>query len=70
MSKLVWDVMPEHAKHITGDQGAMTYDEKLRYHGWGTDAAAIRISVDRRLARLREIRHRLQLPDTGDSQTG
>lgn len=59
----VWEVIPEHASYIVGEQGDLTEDEKLLYQGWTWDAASLRISVDRRLARLREIRSQIQSAD-------
>ena len=59
--------IPKHANYIVGGRGDLTEDEKLRYQGWNWNNAALRISVDRRLTRLREIRFQIRVPDTGDS---
>ena len=64
----VWDALPDYASYITAEQGAITDDEKLRYNDWGWGAASLRISVDRRLTRLRETRSRIQVPDKEGSQ--
>lgn len=59
----VWEVVPEHASHLTGNEAVTkepyTDQERLRYAGWSRNAAALRVSVDRRLVRLREIRSRI-----------
>lgn len=60
----VWEVLPDYAGYITAEQGDITEDEKMRYSGWGRGAASLRISVDRRLTRLREIRPQIQITDT------
>lgn len=65
----VWEIIPEQANYIVGDQGELTEGEKLRYQGWKWDAAALRISVDRRLARLREIRSQIQVLDKEGSES-
>lgn len=65
----IWDALPDYASYITAEQGDITDDEKLRYNGWGWGAASLRISVDRRLARLRETRSRIQVLDKEGSQT-
>ena len=67
----VWEIVPEHASHLTNSQASTkepyTDQERLRYSGWNRQHAALRISVDRRLAQLREIRSRIQVLDMGDS---
>lgn len=67
----VWEVIPEHGNALTSKQASVkeifTDEERLRYGGWNRNAAALRVSVDRRLVRLREIRSRIQVPDMGDS---
>ncbi len=69
----VWEVIPEYANLLTTNSGSaqetFTYQERLRYSGWNRDRAALRVSVDRQLLRLREIRSRIQAPDKRDSQT-
>lgn len=69
VEKDVWEVLPDYAGYITAEQGDITEDEKMRYSGWHWDAASLRISVDRRLTRLRETRSRIQVPDKEGSQT-
>jgi hypothetical protein len=55
----IWDVLPDRADYITAEQGDITDGERLLYHGWNRDAAYLRISVNRRLARLREVRYEI-----------
>lgn len=52
----IWDVLPNRAGYITAEQGDITDGERLLYHGWSRDAAYLRISANRRLVRLREVR--------------
>lgn len=59
----VWQVIPEYASYIVAQQGDFTHDEKLRYEGWKMENVTLRISVDRRLSRLREIRSKIQTSD-------
>lgn len=68
VSHKVWGIIPEYASHILSDKGDLTPDEQLRYEGWKWNAVALRISVDRRLAALREIRSQIRVADAGDSQ--
>ena len=68
VEKDVWEVLPDYAGYITAEQGGITEDEKMRYSGWDWGAASLRISVDRRLARLRETRSQIQAPDKEDYQ--
>ena len=69
----MWEIIPEHANLLTTNQRStqetFTDQEKLRYGGWNRNAAALRVSVDRQLLRLREIRSRIQAPDKGGCQT-
>ncbi len=69
VEEAVWEMLPRYASYIVAEQGDVTSDEKLRYIGWGWDVASLRISVDRRLARLREIRSQIQAPDKEGSHT-
>ncbi len=59
----VWEVVPEHASHLTSNEAVTkepyTDQERLRYAGWNRNVAALRVSVDRRLVRLREIRSQI-----------
>ena len=68
----VWEIVPEHASHLTNNQASTkepyTDQERLRYSGWNRQHATLRISVDRRLAQLREIRSRIQVISTEDSR--
>jgi len=59
----IWKVIPGRAGDIVAKQGNLTPDEKLRYHGWSTDSASLRVLVDRRLSCLREIRSKIQTAD-------
>jgi hypothetical protein len=59
ISREIWDILPQHAAFIMSEQGDFTHDEKIRYEGWPMKEAALRITVDRKLARLREIRSRI-----------
>lgn len=59
----VWQIIPKYASYIVGDQGNLTEHEKLPYQGWNWNDAALRISVDRRLLRLIEIRSQIQSAD-------
>ena len=59
----VWRVAPKHASYILAEQGDVAHDEKLRYEGWNWGPASLRISVDRRLSRLREIRSQIKVTD-------
>ena len=68
VSRDVWEIIPEYANFIVGEQGELTADEQLRYDGWKWNAVSLRISVDRRLARLRDVRSRIRVSDTGDPQ--
>jgi len=61
----IWKVVPEHASEIVATQGDLTPDEKLRYQGWSYENASLRVSVDRRLLRLRETRSQIQVLDSG-----
>ena len=57
----IWGVVPQHAAFIMSEQGDVTPEERMQYHGWGNKEARLRITVDRKLARLREIRSRIQV---------
>lgn len=58
----IWDALPrDYASYITANQGDITESERLVYHGWNRGAAYLRISVERRLARLREIKSKLSV---------
>ena len=61
----VWEMVPEHARCLAGNekvtQEPYTDQERLRYAGWDRNAAALRVSVDRRLVQLREIRSRIEV---------
>ncbi len=59
----IWKVIPGHASYIVTTQGDLTPDEELRYQGWSYTNASLRISVDRRLSRLRQIRSQIGTPD-------
>lgn len=59
----VWRLIPAHAGYIVAEQGNITHDEKLRYQGWNWGLASLRISVDRRLSRLRETRSQTKVTD-------
>ena len=65
----VWEIIPEYAGYITADQGDVTKGEKIKYQGWQINNAMLRVSVDRLLMRLREIRSKIQGVDKGGSQT-
>ena len=65
----VWEIVPEHAGYITADQGDLTKGEEIKYQGWNWDSAMLRVSVDRLLMRLREVRSKIRVADMGDSQT-
>ena len=56
----LWEIIPKHAGYITADQGSLTKGEKIKYQGWKLDNALFRISVDRVLMRLREIRSQIR----------
>lgn len=64
----VWEVIPEHANLLTTNQRStqetFTDQERLRYGGWNRNAATLRVSVDRQLLHLREIRSRIQATDS------
>lgn len=63
IGRVVWQIIPKYASYIMGDQGNLTEHEKLPYQSWNWNDATLRISVDRRLSRLREIRSQIQSPD-------
>ena len=69
----VWETIPEYANLLTANSGSaqepFTDQERIRYSGWNRSRAALRVSVDRQLLRLREIRSRIQGVDKGGSQT-
>lgn len=69
MSKDIWRLLPKHAPYIMAEQGKYTPDEIMSYHGWNNKEASLRIIVDRKLARLRELRSQIQVSGTGGSQT-
>jgi hypothetical protein len=55
----LWEDFPKLASNALSDQGDVTPDEKMRYQGWNWGAASLRISVDRRLTRLRAIKSQI-----------
>ena len=57
----VWKVTPQYAKYITEDQGTFTTGEILKYHNWNKKEASLRVMVDRKLLRLREVRAKLPI---------
>lgn len=60
----VWKLIPERARHIVAEQGDFSPDERLRYQGWSNDSASLRVWVDRRLSRLREVRSQIKVAET------
>ncbi len=68
-SQKVYKILPELASYILADQGAFTEGEKSQYQGWKWDNFSLRINIDRRLARLREIESKIRVPDKEGSTT-
>jgi len=69
MNKDIWRLLPQHATYIIAEQGKYTPDEIMHYYGWDNKEVSLRITVDRKLARLREIRSQILVSGTGGSQT-
>ena len=69
VNREVWDIIPFYADHITSELGALTGDEHIRYQGWDMDSAMMRVSVDRKLYRLRKIRSQIQAGGKEGSQS-
>ncbi len=55
----LWEAVPEQAAFILEDQGPLSSEEVMRYGAWQRDAASLRITVERKLRRLRQVRAKL-----------
>lgn len=61
ISKEAWDVLhQQYAAYVTQEQGNYTSEEVIKYGHWSTREGSLRIMVDRKLLRLREIRAKFQ----------
>ena len=59
MAHDLWEGGHQYAAYIMADQGNFTPTERFQYIGWNTMEASVRIRVERKLKRLRELRSQL-----------
>ena len=57
----IWEIIPNRASYVIETRGGLSPEDKLRYQGWNYDEASLRISVDRKLLRLREVRSQIRI---------
>lgn len=63
-----WESVPEHADLINGADGDFSADERMRNAGVDINLAALRITIERRLTRLRQAKALLSNRDRATNQ--